>query len=72
MEIFTQYLITFGWALTAAISMAVAISIGLKIFTWIAPLDEWQEVKNGNMGMAIIIASVILGMALVVMFTING
>ncbi|PCI89450.1 DUF350 domain-containing protein [Candidatus Kaiserbacteria bacterium] len=72
MEIFTQYIITFGWALTAAVSMAIAIGVGLKIFTWISPLNEWDEVKNGNLGMAAILVSVILGMAIVVALTINA
>lgn len=72
MDIFTQYLITFGWALTAAVSMATAMCVGLYIFTKLNPLDEWQEVKNGNLGMAFILSSVILGMSLVVMYTITG
>ncbi len=72
MEIFIQYLITFGWALTAAISMAVAMSIGLTIFTWISPLNEWEEVRNGNMGMAIILAAAVIAMAIVVAFAITG
>ncbi len=72
MEIFIQYLITFGWALTGAVSMAISISIGLKIFNWISPLDEWQEIKNGNIGIAILLSAVVIGMALVVALTISG
>lgn len=72
MYILTQYLITFGWALTAALSMAVAISIGLKIFTYLSPIDEWEEIKKGNMAMAAILVATILGMAYVVAATINA
>ncbi|MFZ2593613.1 MAG: DUF350 domain-containing protein [Minisyncoccia bacterium] len=72
MYILTQYFITFGWALTAALSMAVAISIGLKIFTYLSPIDEWGEIKNGNMAMAAILVATILGMAYVVAATINA
>lgn len=72
MTIFTQYIITFGWALTAAVSMAVATSIGLKIFALISPLNEWEEVRKGNLGMAVILAALIGGMALVVALTVNG
>ncbi len=72
MYILTQYFITFGWALTAALSMAVAISIGLKIFTYLSPIDEWEEIKNGNMAMAAILVATILGMAYVVAATINA
>lgn len=68
--ILEQYLITFGWAVTGAISMAVALSILVKIFSWITPIDEWEEIKRGNIGVAIILTAVIIGTALVVGFTV--
>ena len=68
--ILKQYLITFGWALTGAISMAVALSILVKIFSWITPINEWEEIKKGNMGVAIIMASIIIGTALVIGLTV--
>ena len=66
----TQYLITFGWALTGAVSMAVALSILVKIFAHITPIDEWEEIKKGNIAVAIVLASVVLGTALVIGFTV--
>ncbi|MDD3434724.1 MAG: DUF350 domain-containing protein [Candidatus Pacebacteria bacterium] len=68
--ILKQYFITFGWALTGAISMAVALSILVKIFSWITPIDEWEEIKKGNMGVAIILVSIIIGTALVIALTV--
>lgn len=68
--ILKQYFITFGWALTGAVSMAVGLSILVKIFSWITPIDEWEEIKKGNIGVAIILASIIIGTALVVAFTV--
>ena len=68
--IIEQYLITFGWAITGAISMAIALSLLLKIFTWVTPINEWEEVKKGNIGVSIIISSVIIGTALVIGLTI--
>ena len=65
-----QYLITFGWAITGAISMAVALGILVKIFSRITPINEWEEIKKGNIGVAIIMAAVIIGTALVVGFTV--
>ncbi|MDD4287711.1 MAG: DUF350 domain-containing protein [Candidatus Peribacteraceae bacterium] len=70
-HIFLQYLITFGWALTGAISMALSLSILLKIFSWITPIDEWKEIEKGNMSMAIVLAAVIVGTALVIGFTLS-
>lgn len=66
----TQYFITVGWALTGAVSMALSLSILLKIFTLISPIDEWEELKNGNYAIAIVLASVVLGTALVIGFTV--
>ncbi len=68
--ILEQYLITFGWALTGAISMAIALGILVKMFSKITPINEWEELKKGNLGVAIIMASVIIGAALVIGFTI--
>lgn len=68
--ILEQYLITFGWAITGAMSMALALSLLVKVFMWITPIDEWEEVKKGNIGVSIIIASVIIGTALVIGLTV--
>lgn len=66
MHIFYQYLITFGWAITGAISMAVSLGLLLKIFSVLTPINEWEEIKKGNLGVSIILASVVLGSALVI------
>ena len=68
--ILEQHLITFGWALTGAISMAIALGILVKMFSKITPINEWEELKRGNLSVAIIMASVILGSALVIGLTI--
>ena len=69
-NILLQYLITFGWALTGAISMAVALGILVKLFSAITPIDEWEELKKGNMAVAIVMAAVIFGAALVIGLTV--
>lgn len=68
--IFQQYLITFGWAITGAISMGVALSILVKIFSWVSPIDDWAEIKNGNKAVAMVLGSVILGGAIVIGLTV--
>ncbi|NCS99330.1 DUF350 domain-containing protein [Candidatus Parcubacteria bacterium] len=69
-NILLQYIITFGWAITGAISMGISLSILIKIFSWISPIDEWDEIKKGNMSAAIVMAAVILGAALVIGLTV--
>ena len=69
MEIFYQYLITFGWALTGALSMGISLAIVVQIFAWISPVDEWKEIEKGSIPMAIVLAAVILGAAFVIGLT---
>jgi len=68
--ILQQYLITFGWAITGAVSMALSLSLLIKIFSLITPIDEWEEIRKGNIGVAIIMASIIIGTALVIGLTV--
>ena len=65
-----QYLITFGWALTGAISMAVSLGVLTKLFSMISPIDEWAELKNGNIAVAVVFAAVIIGAAFVIGLTV--
>ena len=70
MGILIEYLITIGWAVTGAISMAIALPLALMIFAKITPIDEWKELEKGNIGVAIIVSTVIFVTAMVVAFTI--
>lgn len=69
MQIFKEYFITFGWAITGAISMAISLGILVKVFSWITPINEWEEIKSGNKSVAMILSSVILGTAIVIGLT---
>lgn len=64
-EIFKQYLITFGWGITGAITMAVALPILLWVFDKFTPINEWEEIKKGNIGVAIIVAVLIISFSIV-------
>lgn len=71
MEIFKEYLILIGWAIAGGISMAIILPIVLKIFSAVNPIDEWQEIKNGNWGVALIMVAVIIATAVVIGFAIS-
>jgi hypothetical protein len=59
---------TIGWAIAGGVGMGLGLIVALKVFTVLTrDVDEWAEVKKGNLGMAIILASVILGTSLVIM-----
>jgi uncharacterized membrane protein YjfL (UPF0719 family) len=66
-QIIADYIITFGWAIVGSISMGVGIIITLKLFTLVTTnIDEWKEIKEKNIAVAIVIASIILSCAWVV------
>jgi len=46
--------------------MAVSLAITFKIWDFTTPIDEWEELKNGNLAVAIVTAAVILGVAIVI------
>lgn len=60
-----DYLKAFGWGLVGAITMAISLWLLLKVFTWLTPIDEW-ELRKGNLGIAIMMAAVIIGFDIVV------
>jgi uncharacterized membrane protein YjfL (UPF0719 family) len=61
-----DYLKAFGWGVVGAVTMAVSLWILLKVFTWLTPVDEWEELRKGNLGISIVMAAVIIGFAIVV------
>lgn len=66
-EIFTAYAVTFGWAIVGSVAMGIGIIIALKLFTLSTRnVDEWELVKAGNIPMAIILASVVVSLGLVI------
>ena len=66
-DIFKAYLVTVGWALVGSISMGMGIIIALKMFTLSTRnVDEWELIKNGNIPMAIILASFIISLGIVI------
>ncbi|HET8562963.1 MAG TPA: DUF350 domain-containing protein, partial [Candidatus Binatia bacterium] len=66
MSILVEYLRLVGWGLVGIFTMAVSLWILLLVFTWLTPVDEWDELKKGNLAIAIVMASVIIGFALVI------
>ena len=55
------------WAVVASIGFAGAIAIGLRIFSWLTPgINEWEEIKKGNLSVALLWAAFVLAVAAVV------
>jgi uncharacterized membrane protein YjfL (UPF0719 family) len=66
-QILLAYLVTFGWAIVGSLAMGLGVFLALKLFTLATRgVDEWKLIKEGNIGMAIIIAALILSIGIVV------
>ena len=66
-ETLLQYLRAVGWSVTAAVGFAFGVGIALKVFDWLSTdIDEWDEIKKGNMGVALIFISLIVMVGLLV------
>lgn len=66
MIILQEYLFTFGWAIVGSFSMAIALIVMMKIFSKLTPFDEWEEIRKGNMAVAVTVAAVLISAALVI------
>jgi uncharacterized membrane protein YjfL (UPF0719 family) len=65
-----EYIKTFFWGLTGALTMAVALPLLLWVFDKFTPIDEWSEIKKGNMAVGVIVAALIIGFAIVMGFSV--
>lgn len=55
-----------GYGIAAAIIMSLALGLLIKAWDWLTPINEWEELKKGNVAVAIVLAAVIIGFAIVV------
>ena len=67
MGLLTQYARAVGWSIAAAVGFAFGIGIALKVFDLLATeIDEWEEIKKGNIGVSLIFISLIVMVGLLV------
>ncbi len=59
-------LLFFGYGIAGALMMSIALGILIKVWDWITPIDEWEELRKGNIAVAIVTAAVIIGFAIVI------
>jgi uncharacterized membrane protein YjfL (UPF0719 family) len=69
-RVLVDYLIAIGWGVVGAVSLAVGLGVLLRVFDWLTPIDEWEEVRKGNISVAVIMAAVILALGIAVGFAI--
>jgi len=62
-----MYLRGILWAIVASIGFSFGVGLAIKVFDWLSTsIDEWEEIKKGNIGVALIIVSLILMVGLLV------
>lgn len=60
-----------GYGIAAALIMSLALGVLTKVWDWLTPVNEWEELKKGNVAIAIVLAAVIIGFAIVVSVAIS-
>lgn len=55
-----------GYGIAAALVMSMALWLLILVWSRLTPIDEWEELKKGNIAVAIVLAAVIIGFAIVV------
>ncbi len=62
----TNLFLLFGYGIAGALVMAASLGILLKVWDKITPIDEWEELKKGNLAVAIVMAAVIVSLAIII------
>jgi uncharacterized membrane protein YjfL (UPF0719 family) len=61
-----QMLRSLLWAMVAAVSFAFSMGLAIKVFDWLSKdINEWEEIRKGNIGVALILVAMILSIGLV-------
>ena len=56
-----QYITAIGWVLSAALGFSLGVGIAITVFDKMTPhINQWSEIKTGNLGASIIITSIII------------
>ncbi len=62
-----SFLKIIAWVMVACFATSCALFILLKVYDYLTPkIDEQEELKKGNIAVAIVLASLILGFSFVV------
>jgi hypothetical protein len=48
-RVLADYLIAIGWGVVGAVSMACGLGIRLRVFDWLTPIDEWEEIRKDTL-----------------------
>jgi uncharacterized membrane protein YjfL (UPF0719 family) len=67
MRILINMALAVAWTVVAGVSFAVVIPIGVRLFSALTPgLDEIEELKKGNLAVALVFATFIISLTAVI------
>lgn len=69
MSFLNEVMQTVAWALVGAVSMGISLGLLIKFFDWMTPVNEWNQIKNGNIAMGLVLASVVISFGFVISCT---
>lgn len=65
-SLFPQMVRSLLWAMVASVSFAFSMGLAIKVFDLLSKdINEWEEIKKGNLGVALIFVAMILSVGLV-------
>jgi uncharacterized membrane protein YjfL (UPF0719 family) len=64
--VITDIALTLVYSVVAVLIMAFTLPVAFKVFDMITPIDEWQEIKNRNMAVAMYVSAAFISFALVI------
>jgi hypothetical protein len=66
-RILINMMLAIAWAVVAGISFAIVIPLGIRLFNALTPgLDEIEELKKGNMAVALVFATFIISLTAII------
>ena len=62
-----EYIRSIGWTIAASIGFSTGVAIAIMIFDFISKdINEWEEIKKGNIGVSLIFVALIVMIGLIV------
>lgn len=72
-EFFQDLVRVFGWSMIAAICMGLGTGLAVKLFDALTPgLEEIDELKKGNVAVAIVLGAVVAATGFVIGMALHG
>ncbi|MFL3050154.1 MAG: hypothetical protein ACJZ02_00535 [Candidatus Neomarinimicrobiota bacterium] len=66
-SVLNTYLRAIGWSVVAALGFSIGIGLALKVFDMMSTdIEEWEEIKKGNMGVSLIFITLIASVAFLI------